>query len=140
FGEWWLFGTGNTMNWGWDMWDTANAYVNAATDAGLLAFLLFVGIFWVAFRRLGIMRKAWSASSPENARRLYAIGCMLFSTTISFIGIMYFDQTASAWYAELAMIGAAVSFMPPRKVVPLEEPQEKAAPDDVPQVQSAAFS
>ncbi len=140
FGEWWLDGTGNTNNWGWDMWDTANAYVNCATDAGLLTLLLFIGVIWVGFRRLGVMRKAWSSSNPENARRLWALGCMLFATAVSFIGIMYFDQTSFAWFAELAMIASAVSLRPPRKVRPSAEPKQEALPMNVPQVQSAAFS
>jgi len=108
FGEWWLVGTRNTVNWGWDMWDTINSYVAAGTDGGLIGFVLFVAILVVAFRRLGIARTAW-AVEPEHERRLWVLGTVLFAHAVAFFGIGYFDQSSFLWYAELAMIATAVS-------------------------------
>jgi hypothetical protein len=111
FGEWWLFGTQGTYNWGWDMWDTINTYVAQGTDGGLLTFVLFIALITVAFRQLGIARKA-STSVPEHARRLWILGSMLFAHTVAFWGIGYFDQSAVVWYAGLAMMATAVSVEP----------------------------
>ena len=112
FGEWWLLGTRNTAQWGWDMWDTINSYVAAGTDGGLIGFVLFVAILFVGFRGLGKSRKEF-ASEPEHARRLWALGTMLFAHAVAFFGIGYFDQSSYLWYAELAMIAVAVSLRSP---------------------------
>jgi len=109
FSEWWLVGTRTTYNWGWDMWDTINSYVAAGTDGGLITFLLFIAVIGVAFRELGIARKA-SSGNPEWARLMWVLGAMLFVHSVAFFGIGYFDQSAVAWHAQLAMIGSAVSF------------------------------
>jgi len=106
FGEWWLVGTRDTVTWGWDMWDTANYYVTAGTEGGLIGLVLFIAILAVAFRRLGIARRA---AGPEQARRLWVLGSVLFAHAVAFFGIGYFDQSSILWYAELAMIATAVT-------------------------------
>jgi len=114
FGEWWLVGTQNTVNWGWDMWDTINYYVSAGTQGGLIGLILFVSILAIGFRSLGKARKAW-ASEPETARRMWVLGTVLFAHAVAFFGIEYFDQSSFLWLAELAMIATAVSL---RKAAP----------------------
>jgi hypothetical protein len=111
-GEWWLVGTQNTGSWGWDMWDTANYYVETATSGGLITLILFVAVLVVAFRQLGIARKLWR-NDYENSRRMWALGAMLFAHTVAFFGIGYFDQSSVAWYAGLAILGTAVSLRVP---------------------------
>ena len=44
FGDWWLVGIKDTSVWGWDMWDTANQYVNTCENSGLVAFILFIAV------------------------------------------------------------------------------------------------
>src|SRR5205807_6921020 len=48
----------NPSDWGFEMGDVTNAYVDAATTGGLLTLVLFLGILWQSFRALGIARKA----------------------------------------------------------------------------------
>ncbi|MGA7925714.1 MAG: hypothetical protein WCA20_06930, partial [Candidatus Sulfotelmatobacter sp.] len=57
FGEWWLLGTDNNPNWGWNMWDLCNWFVAQAVEGGLLSLVLFLLVLVYAFRRLGIARK-----------------------------------------------------------------------------------
>jgi hypothetical protein len=111
FGEWWMLGTRHTAQWGFDMWDTANYYVTAGTEGGLIGLALFLAILWVSFRGLGRARRAFAAE-PEHARRLWVLGAMLFAHAVAFFGIGYFDQSSLLWYAELAMIAVAVSLRP----------------------------
>jgi len=112
FSEWWLVGTRNTAQWGWDMWDTINSYVAAGTDGGLIGFILFVAILAVGFASLGRARKTFAAE-PEHARRLWVMGTVLFANAVAFFGIWYFDQSSFLWYAELAMIAVAESLRSP---------------------------
>ena len=49
FQEWWLVGTQTQSNWGWDMWDSINWYVNEGTKGGLLTLTLFVAILVYCF-------------------------------------------------------------------------------------------
>jgi hypothetical protein len=122
FGEWWLVGTRGTYNWGWDMWDAINTYVAQGTDGGLITFVLFLTLLIVAFRRLGIARKAVETS--QEAKRLWILGCMLFAHTVAFWGIAYFDQSSVIWYTGLAMIGTAISMKtvkPDSKKPPLSD-------------------
>jgi len=108
FGDWWLFGTKNPGSFGYYMGDLSNAYVVVAYSGGLLALLCFIGIFVQSFRKLGIARRA-----ARNNRRLevmiWAFGATLFSTSMAYIGIWYFDQSVLTWYALLAMICAVTS-------------------------------
>jgi hypothetical protein len=108
FPEWWLVGTQTTANWGWDMWDTINSYVNAGTGGGLITFLLFIALLSVSFQELGRTRTA----QPERARQCWVLGAMLFAQAVAFFGIEYFDQTQFVWYSSLAMISSAVAYRP----------------------------
>jgi hypothetical protein len=125
FSEWWLVGTPTTANWGWDMWDTINSYVNAGTNGGLITFLLFVGLLTVSFQELGNTRKA----QPERARQCWVLGAMLFAQAVAFFGIEYFDQTQFVWYASLAIISSAVvpGQVRPPEAGPVTAPVEVAA-------------
>lgn len=132
-GEWWLCGTRDTFNWGWDMWDMINSYVAAGTDGGLLTLILFVAVFIVAFRQLAAARRAWRLDY-ENSRRMWALSAMLFAHAVAFFGIGYFDQSSVVWYTGLAMIATAVSL----KVAVRERPAAIEFPLDrfEPQLQS----
>jgi hypothetical protein len=107
FGEWWLIGTQNNASWGIDMWDSINVYVNAGVEGGLITFILFIALIVYAFKRIGAAR-ALAEGNPQDEHLTWAIGVSLFSNTVAFFGIAYFDQSAIAWYALLVMISAAM--------------------------------
>jgi hypothetical protein len=142
FRDWWLYGTVHNEDWGWDMWDTANAFVGAATSSGLLGFILFVALFSRSFRAIG---KARAACDGDKKREFefWAIGSLLFTQLMVFVGVSYFDQTNLAWYVLLCIVMALcvcpenlampteVDFRLPRKVglcvpaaVPVTEPAD----------------
>jgi hypothetical protein len=106
FKDWWLLGVKNNGQWGWDMWDTANQYVNLGQNSGIVPFILFLAVIVYGFKFVGAARK--SASSRPQALFLWALGCALFAHVVAFFGISYFDQTIVAWYALLACISVSV--------------------------------
>lgn len=108
FGEWWLIGTQNNANWGLDMWDSINAFVNAGVEGGLVTFVFFVSIFVYAYKRLGIARRL-AENDPPDEHLMWALGCCLFSNTVAFFGITYFDQSVIVWYALLVMISVGTT-------------------------------
>jgi hypothetical protein len=105
FGDWWLVGVKSTYDWGWDMWDTANQYVNICDTSGLLPFVLFLATIVYAFKYLGNTRKI--VADRKKKLVLWALGSALFANVVAFIGISYFDQTQVVWYGLLAAICAA---------------------------------
>jgi len=104
FSEWWLVGTRNNANWGWDMWDTANQYVAHAVGGGLLALVIFIAVITYGFRYLGNARRM--ATDRKQALFFWVLSTSLFVHAISFFGISYWDQSIVGWYALLAFISA----------------------------------
>jgi hypothetical protein len=105
FSEWWLLGVKSTNDWGWDLWDTSNMYVEWGTTGGLLTFIAFLAVIWSAFRAVGVYRKI-AEDRGEDQWEMWCLGSALFAHTVAFIGITYFDQTIVSWMALLAMIAA----------------------------------
>jgi len=105
FNEWWLLGTNNNPNWGFNMWDLCNWFVAQAVQGGLLTFVLFVLVIVYGFRRLGRARRAASGDFKKEFF-IWAVGAALFSQVCSFFGTSYYDQTIVAWFALLAIISA----------------------------------
>jgi hypothetical protein len=113
FWDWFLLGTKENAQWGWDMWDTANQYVAIGQDSGILPLIGFVAAIVYAFKYLGKARKACEGNRNEELF-FWALGAALFSHVVGFFGIYYFDQTMISWYALLAMISAiAVPLLQP---------------------------
>ena len=110
FFEWWLIGTRDNANWGLDMWDAINGYVRAGVEGGLLTFILFLSLFIVGFRRIGLAMKA-SYDQPGNERLLFYLGAALFANAVAFLGIIYFDQSVIVWYLTLAIISSTTAFV-----------------------------
>jgi hypothetical protein len=106
FSDWWMLGVASTESWGYLMHDTANTFVDAAVTGGLLGFALFITILVACFRSTGRARKA-AEGDPNLERRLWCWGTWLFGNIVAFFGIVYFDQSAVAWYALLAMVCTA---------------------------------
>lgn len=107
FGEWWLIGTTNNANWGWDMFDLADQYVQTAVNGGLLGLILIVAIIVYGFKYVGRARLATTDS--KQAMFLWALGSALLAYTIAFFGISLWDQSVVQWYTLLAFIGAVAA-------------------------------
>jgi hypothetical protein len=105
FSEWFLHGTRGTERWGWDMWDTSNAYVETAVTGGFVTLVLFIAIIVWCFKRLGTARRA-TEGNPAAEWRVWALGAALIANMAAFLGCTYFDQTSVAWYCLLALISA----------------------------------
>jgi hypothetical protein len=105
FWDWFLVGSKDFGNWGWDMWDLSNQYVATADTTGFVPLVALIVIIVIGFKYLGRARGA--AEGEKNGERfVWAIGACLFANVVAFFGISYFDQTIVAWYALLAMISA----------------------------------
>lgn len=106
FSDWWLIGIKTTYQWGYNLWDTADTYVETATTGGLLSFILLIGILVTAYKNLGKTRKA--TTEPEKAKFAWILAAALTAHVTAFFGITYYDQTLIGWYLLLAMISATV--------------------------------
>jgi hypothetical protein len=117
-GDWWLLGTNANLNWGWDMWDTANQYVEEGYGGGLAAFLCFLGLIAMGFSRVGRARKR-AQGNRRQEWYFWLLGAALFANVVAFFGISYHDQTQIVWFALLAMISAAtISIRHPKLAQP----------------------
>jgi hypothetical protein len=105
FWDWMLVGTKNYASWGWDMWDLSNQYVFFADEYGLIPLASFVAIIIFGFGYVGKTRRF--VGDRKLQMLIWGLGASLFANVVAFFGISYFDQTIVAWYALLAMIGAA---------------------------------
>jgi hypothetical protein len=105
FSDWWLLGTNDNANWGFDSWDACNQFVAEGLSGGLAALILFVMVLSRSFRAIGRCRK--TVSSYREQWLFWALGSALFSHVIVFLGCDYFDQTRSLWTIFVAMISTA---------------------------------
>lgn len=103
FFDWWLLGTKDNYNWGWEMWDLTNQYVATGLTGGVLAFVFFVAIIVYSFKYLGRARIIVQGRHHQE-RFIWALGAALFANAAAFFGVIYFDQVSVAWYAFLAII------------------------------------
>ncbi len=108
FPDWWLMGTSENGRWGTNMWDLCNQYVSEGQLGGLATFICFIAIICMAFSKVGIARKAVEGDR-EKEWYFWLFGAALFSHTIAFFGISYFDQTRVSWFALLAMVVTATA-------------------------------
>jgi len=109
FGQWWLLGTRDNANWGYDMWDVDNAFVAAGIAGGILAFAAFIAIFAYAYRQIGKSRRL-AGLARKDRLLIWALGASLLANNVGFFGIVYFDQTVLLWYCLLAMVSATSRF------------------------------
>jgi hypothetical protein len=110
FSDWWLVGTKNYGDWGWDMWDLANQYVSVCETSGVLPFIVFVAIIVSAFKMIGKARKRAANRTTEHF--IWALGAAMFANVVAFFGIAYYDQTMVVWYLLLAIIPVACTPAP----------------------------
>jgi hypothetical protein len=108
FSEWWLIGVKNYDNWGYDMWDLSNQYVQYALTGGLATLSAFILLLSRSFGRLGGARRIVEG----DRKREWSFWCLcaaLLSHVFAYLGISYFDQMQAAWYTLLAIIVVTVS-------------------------------
>jgi hypothetical protein len=102
FSEWWLLGEKTTYQWGYNLWDTANTYVETAVTGGLITLVLFVTMIVFCFKAIG--KAVRSSRDPQKSRMAWTLGATLVAHLVAFVGISYYDQTIVAWYLLLAMV------------------------------------
>ena len=108
--DWWLLGTASNANWGTEMVDTSNAFVQEGEMGGLLTLMCFILVISTSFRRVGLgIRRVSAVHRSNNEWLFWALGASVFAHVVAFFGIYYFDQTRVAWFVLLALISAASS-------------------------------
>jgi hypothetical protein len=105
FTEWWLIGVKSTADWGWDMWDSQNQFVNIGETGGLIALVFFILVIVWSFRDLGNARKIVDGNTLEEWQ-LWCLGSSLFANAVGFFGVNYFDQSKVGWFLLLSIIPA----------------------------------
>jgi hypothetical protein len=106
FTDWVLIGVKDTGEWGWDLWDAQNQFVNVGETGGLLALIFFIIMISRCFAYLGKARKAVEGDK-DREWFFWLLGAALFSNVAAFFGVNYFDNMKFAWFSLLAMISAA---------------------------------
>ena len=123
FADWWLVGTHENGNWGFDLWDTCNQYVTEGETGGVATLICFIWLLYLAFRRIGVARRA--AGQDRNKQwHFWLLGATLFSHVVAFFGIIYFDQTRILWFTVLAIIIKATGDLTAPEAVPENSPVE----------------
>jgi len=123
FSDWWLIGTADNGKWGFDMWDLCNQYVSEGQLGGLATFICFIAIICMCYSKIGTARKAVEGDR-EKEWYFWLLGAALFSHTIAFFGISYFDQTRVSWFALVAMILTATApYLAVKKVLEKDTPR-----------------
>jgi len=106
FRDWWLIGTHDNVNWGWDMWDQCNQFVSEAETGGIVALGCFIAMLTLCFRTIGKARRA-VRNNIRMEWMFWLLGAMLFAQLMAFMGIDYFDQSTLVWQSILVMIPTA---------------------------------
>lgn len=119
--DWWLIGTNQNGNWGYDMWDLSNQFVAEAEMGGMVSVVCFITIIVKCFSRLGSMRKR---VKEKQQWLLWCLGSVMLANIFAYFGVAYWDQTQIWWFAFLAMICAMT--------VPPKPSAVKAAPTTAP--------
>jgi hypothetical protein len=114
FRDWWLIGTHDYINWGWDMWDQCNQFVTEGETGGLIALVCFIAMMVVCFKLVGRARR--HVQGNRGAEWSYwLLGATMFAQILAFMGLDYFDQSMFVWYALLVAIPVvATSWRPAR--------------------------
>jgi hypothetical protein len=111
--EWWFAGTDYTRHWmltgivaNPDHTDMTNYYIQMGVWGGLLLMVVFMGILFVGFARVGRALQANKNSSPQQRFLIWTLGAILFGHVTTFFSISYFDQTIVLLCLSLAFIGS----------------------------------
>ena len=119
FSDWWLIGTPDYVNWGWDSWDLCNQFAAVALTGGLLTLVFYIGIFQRCFSAIGNARKR-----VEGNRRqqwfLWCFGSALFATVVAQFGINYMAQLIMGFFSLVVCI-SVVTYETKRATAPVAE-------------------
>jgi hypothetical protein len=102
--DWWLFGTNQNGNWGYDMWDQSNQFVAEGECGGLVTIVCFIAMISQCYSRLGKMRRRLT---PRKQWLVWSLGAVMLAHIFAYFGVAYWDQNQIWWFAFLAMISAA---------------------------------
>jgi hypothetical protein len=83
FRDWWLLGTKDYNNWGWDMHDLANQYVFYGEQGGLATLVLFIAVISLSFGRIGSARRSLEGDRKQEWF-LWCLGAALFAHVVVF--------------------------------------------------------
>ncbi len=86
FGDWWLIGTPEYVNWGWDTWDLCNQFVVVALTGGLFTLIVYIAIFKRGFGAIGTARKLVKGDRGQEWL-FWCLGSTLFATVMAYFGI-----------------------------------------------------
>jgi hypothetical protein len=86
FSNWWLMGTPEYINWGWDTYDLCNQFVAVALTGGLLPLILYIAIFKRGFGAIGTARKLVNGDRKQEWL-FWCLGSTLFATVVAYFGI-----------------------------------------------------
>ena len=108
FGKWWLFGTKDYVNWGWDSWDLCNQFVAVALTGGLLTLIFYIAIFSRSFGAIGNARKRVNGDRRQEWL-LWCLGSTLFATVVAHFGINYMAQLIMGFFP-FVVCGSVATF------------------------------
>jgi hypothetical protein len=103
FSDWWLLGTPDYVNWGWDSWDLCNQFVAVALTGGLLTLVFYIAIFKRSFGAIGTARKLVNDNRGQEWL-LWCLGSSLFATVMAHFGINYMAQLIMGFFPLVACI------------------------------------
>jgi hypothetical protein len=113
FSEWWFAGTDHTRHWmpsgiaaNANHTDMTNFYIQMGVWGGLILVLLFAGLLYCGFARVGQCIRANENGPADNRFLIWTLGSILFAHATTFMSISYFDQTIIFLCLALACIGS----------------------------------
>lgn len=128
FHEWWLMGTKYTGHWGNNLVDLTNTFVKAGVQGGLVNLVIYVCMFALAFRRVGLTMR-WVDGDRRTMAFAWALGVALFAHTTVHFAISYFGEMLLAFYGTLAAVASVSAASAPRRVArPARRTRQDARP------------
>jgi hypothetical protein len=116
FNEWWLIGTTYTAHWmpyvlpmNPNMVDITNQYILEGVSGGIWRMGAFIIIIILCFRELGKSNLILKGQPIDLRIFSWSLGAALFTHTMSFMSVCYFDQIIVFWYLLLAIISVFTS-------------------------------
>lgn len=113
FSEWFLIGTSYTVHWGLitlesnpNMVDITNWYIGEAVNGGLITLIIFIYIIVKSYKILGAVLKKIDDSCFSKKIMVWCLAAVLGTHMVSFLSVIYFDQTIIFWYLLLAIIAS----------------------------------
>jgi hypothetical protein len=92
--------------WSAEHTDITNQYLSMGVLGGLPLMLLFIAILAKGFSYVGQVVRQTPELSREARFMIWALGASLFTHTVTFISVSYYDQSFLFIYLTLAAIGS----------------------------------